>query len=93
MNGVYKNPISDARFTHREFHVWKVGGYADLDERIRCRELLAATSCIPDIRINAEDDRNVGMDRNATIKIKDVMSLSSTRTKFTILRDINRTLR
>jgi hypothetical protein len=74
-------------------HIWKVGGYADLDERIRCRELLAATTCIPDIRIDAENDRNVGMDRNATIKIKDVMSLSSTRTNFTILRDINRTLR
>ena len=60
----------------------------------------AAANCspqlpaFPDIRINGEnDDRNVGMDRNATIKIKDVMSLSSTRTKFTILRDINRTLR
>jgi len=31
------------------------------------------------MRINAENDRNIGMDRNATIKIEDVMSLSSTK--------------
>jgi hypothetical protein len=66
---------------------WRIYG------RIRRRELLAAASCIPEMRINAENDRNVGMDRNATIKIEDVMSLSSTRTELTVLRDINQTLR
>lgn len=62
-------------------------------DRIRCRELLATASCIPDMRINAENDRNVGMDRNATIRTEDVMCLSLAGTTFTVLRYISRTLR